>query len=79
MAGLVRLPVKRLVYEGPSDYSSLAAGRPGATSQGWIYLLFEAGDRKLYEDGRIARFNLAWLLDGEPTGDGTIPAWAAGG
>jgi sialidase-1 len=72
-------PVKRLVYEGPSAYSSLAAGRPGTTSQGWIYLLFEAGDRKLYEDGRIARFNLAWLLDGEPTGDGTIPTWAAGG
>jgi hypothetical protein len=23
----------------------------------------------------IARFNLAWLLQGEPTGDGTIPDW----
>jgi len=25
------------------------------------------------DGGRIARFNLAWLLQGEPTGDGQVP------
>jgi len=49
-------PVKRLVYEGPSAYSSLAAG-PDST----IYLLFERGQKKLYESIAVARFNLAWL------------------
>jgi sialidase-1 len=65
-------PVKRLVYDGRSAYSSLAAGRPGTPSEGWIYLQFEGGP-----DGgsTIARFNLAWLLEGEPTGDGAVPRW----
>jgi len=49
-------PVKRLVYEGPSAYSSLAAGRDGS-----IYLLFERGKKKLYESIAVARFNLEWL------------------
>jgi sialidase-1 len=64
-------PVKRLVYEGASAYSSLTAGRPGTPSEGWIYLHFEGGP-----DGgsQVARFNLSWLVAGEPTGDGTIPA-----
>ncbi|HUT13044.1 MAG TPA: sialidase family protein, partial [Thermoguttaceae bacterium] len=52
-------PVKRLVYEGPSAYSSLAAGRDGM-----IYLLFERGKEKLYESVAVARFNLAWLTEG---------------
>lgn len=60
-------PVKRLVFEGPSAYSALAAGRPGTPSEGRIYLHFESGGSKL------ARFNLAWLLAGERTGDGDIP------
>ena len=41
-------PVKRLVYGGPSAYSSLNAGRPGTASEGWVYLQFEDrqdGDR----------------------------------
>ena len=49
-------PVKRLVYGGPSAYSSLAAGPDGT-----IYLLFERGTNKLYERVALARFNLAWL------------------
>jgi len=49
-------PVKRLVYEGPSAYSSLAAGRDGT-----IYLLFERGEKKLYESVAVVRFNLEWL------------------
>ena len=63
-------PVKRLVHEGPSAYSSLTSGRPGTPSEGWIFLHFEGGS-----DGgsKIARFNLAWLLEGEPTGDGEVP------
>ena len=63
-------PVKRLVFEGPSAYSSLAAGRPGTPSEGLIFLHFEGGPQGGSE---LARFNLAWLLKGEPTGDGSIP------
>jgi sialidase-1 len=63
-------PVKRLVYEGRSAYSSLNAGRPGTPSEGWIYLFFEGGPEG---GGTMARFNLSWLLDGEATGDGELP------
>ena len=63
-------PVKRLVYDGPSAYSSLTAGRPGTRSEGWIYLHFEGGPSG---GSQVARFNLSWLLAGEPTGDGSIP------
>jgi hypothetical protein len=68
-------PVRRLVFAGPSAYSSLAAGRPGTPSEGWIYLQFEGGPDGVYSAGQLARFNLAWLLQGERTGDGTIPEW----
>lgn len=51
-------PVKRLVFAGPSAYSSLAAGPDGT-----IYLLYERGDKKLYEKIAVARFNLAWLTE----------------
>jgi sialidase-1 len=63
-------PVKRRIEPGAFAYSSLAAGRSGTPSEGWIYLQYESGPRSM-----IARFNLAWLLQGEPTGDGTIPDW----
>ncbi|MCF7854131.1 MAG: glycoside hydrolase [Candidatus Pacebacteria bacterium] len=66
-------PVKRVVHKGPFAYSSLTAGRPGTPSEGWIYLQFEGGDENCYEGGSIARFNLSWLLEGEPTGDGEKP------
>ena len=49
-------PVKRLIYEGPSAYSSLSADESGV-----IYLLFESGKKKLYERLSLARFNLDWL------------------
>lgn len=69
-------PVKRLVYEGPSAYSSLAAGRPETPSEGWVYLFFEGGAEDMYGGGKMARFNLGWLLEGELTGDGEIPDFA---
>lgn len=52
-------PVKRLVYAGPSAYSSLAAD-----SEGNIYLLFEKGVQKLYETVALVHFDLAWLTAG---------------
>lgn len=64
-------PLKRLVNEGRFSYSSLAAGRPGTPSDGWIYCYWDVHSGK--EPIRMARFNLAWLLQGEPTGDGYIP------
>ncbi len=53
-------PVKRLIGEGMSAYSSLAAGKDGT-----IYLLFERGEKKLYDRIAVARFNLAWLTEGQ--------------
>jgi sialidase-1 len=53
-------PVKRLVDEGNFAYSSLAAGRKGTPSEGFIYLFYES-------DGgaKMARFNLAWVAEGK--------------
>ncbi len=53
-------PVKRLVNEGHSAYSSLAAAEDGT-----IYLLFERGEKKLYDRMAVARFNLDWLTQGK--------------
>jgi sialidase-1 len=64
-------PLKRLVCEGAFAYSSLDAGRPGTASEGWVYLHFESAGSK------VARFNLAWLLAGEKTGDGEVPRWVS--
>jgi sialidase-1 len=63
-------PVKRLVLDGPSAYSSLTAGRPETVSEGFVYLHFETNP-----GSHVARFNLTWLLAGERTGDGAVPAW----
>ena len=63
-------PIKRLVYSGPSAYSSLSAGRPGTASEGWIYIHFEGGPTG---GSQVARFNLSWLLNGAPTADGSVP------
>ncbi len=65
-------PIKRQVDEGGFAYSSAAAGRPGTPSEGWIYVLYETGGHP-DSSGRIARFNLSWVLEGEPTGDGDAP------
>ncbi len=64
-------PVKRLVYEGPSAYSSLTAGRPGTPSEGRIFLHFEGGPKG---GSQVARFNLSWLAQGEATGDSSVPS-----
>lgn len=54
-------PIKKLVYPGPSAYSSLAVGK-----NGMIFLAYErnnkgsAGSR---ENIAVARFNMAWLLE----------------
>lgn len=53
-------PVKRLVDEGNFAYSSLAAGKTGTPSEGFIYLLYESNN-----GGKIARFNLNWLTNGK--------------
>ncbi len=53
-------PVKRLIYAGPSAYSSLAADKDGN-----IYLLFEKGVKKLYESVALAKFDLKWLAKGQ--------------
>jgi sialidase-1 len=63
-------PIKRRVTEGAFAYSSLDAGRPGTPSDGWIFLLYESGSNA----GTIARFNLSWVLGGQLTGDGSLPA-----
>jgi sialidase-1 len=57
-------PVSRLVDEGNFAYSSLAAGRHGTESEGMIYLLYEGRS-----GASIARFNLAWILDGQDIED----------
>lgn len=51
-------PIKRLIHEGISIYSSLAADKDG-----YVYLLFESGEKKLYEKITFARFKLDWLLE----------------
>ncbi len=65
-------PIKRLVYPGAFAYSSLDAGRPGTSTEGSIYLAFEGGPKG---GCTVARFNLAWILEGEPTGNGALPDW----
>jgi len=68
-------PVKRLVYESFSAYSSLVAGRPGTPTEGLIFLLFEGGSKGRYAAMQVARLNLSWILQGEGTGDGDVPQW----
>ncbi len=63
-------PLKRLVDAGRSGYSSLAVGRIQTESNGWIYLLYEHDP---FKGAYMARFNLAWVLAGELTGDGKLP------
>lgn len=57
--GGITWPVKRLVDPGSFAYSSLAVGRKGTPSEGFIYLCYES-------DGgaKMARFNLAWVTEG---------------
>lgn len=65
-------PIRRQIYEGNFAYSAMNAGRLGTPSEGWIYLLYEGGPAG---GGTVCRFNLSWILGGEPTGDGRLPDW----
>jgi len=69
-------PVKRLVYDSFSAYSSMVAGRPETPTEGLVFLLFEGGPKGRYSAMQVARFNLSWILKGGRTGDGEIPQWA---
>lgn len=59
---------KRALCLDEFGYSSLAVGRPGTPSEGWVYCFYE-GDRatRYFESGsvgKVARFNAAWLFEG---------------
>jgi hypothetical protein len=58
--GAATWPVRRLVDASFSAYSSLAVDEDGM-----IYLLYEGGEEKLYDETSVAVFNLKWLLEGE--------------
>jgi len=49
-------PVSKLIYAGPSAYSSLAV-----TQDGTILCFYERGDKGPYEKMTVARFNIKWL------------------
>lgn len=51
-------PVKRLIYAGPSVYSS-----PARLPDGSIGLLYECGKESRYERIRFARFTMEWLTE----------------
>ena len=68
-------PHKRIISPDEFGYSSLAVGRAGTPSEGWLYCFFEAGKAtreiqvgegyvQVGSLGRVARFNLAWLTEG---------------
>jgi sialidase-1 len=63
-------PVKRLVQKGRFAYSSMTSGRPGTKTEGLVYIHYEGGG-----GSAVARFNLAWVLEGSKTGNGEIPGW----
>jgi sialidase-1 len=59
-SGTSTWPIKRLIDADFSAYSSLAVGEDGT-----IFLLYEGGEEKLYDEINVAVFNLPWLLEGE--------------
>jgi sialidase-1 len=64
-------PIKKLVYQGRHAYSSMTSGRPGTITEGMIFHHFEGGPKG---GSAVARFNLAWVLDGgKLTGNGSVP------
>lgn len=62
-------PVKRVIDAGDFAYSSLSVGLPGTPIDGWVFLHYES------HGGKLARFNLSWILEGQTTGDGKVPNW----
>ena len=57
-------PQSKLLYEGPSAYSSLAILPDGS-----IACLYERGKQLANETITLARFSLSWLTNGEDLGD----------
>lgn len=55
--GGITWPYKKLIDAGRFAYSSMAVGKNGTKSEGMIYVFYEGAS-----NGRIARFNLAWLM-----------------
>lgn len=47
----------KVIYEGPSAYSAMAASKDGI-----IYILFENGNESPYERISLARVSLSWLM-----------------
>jgi len=56
--GSATWPVQRLIDASFSAYSSLAVDNDGT-----VYLLYEGGENKLYDETSVAVFNLKWLLE----------------
>ncbi|WP_236973805.1 sialidase family protein [Membranihabitans maritimus] len=50
-------PYKKLIDAGSFAYSSMTYGKDNSPSAGYIYLFYEGA-----ENGRVARFNIPWLL-----------------
>jgi sialidase-1 len=58
-------PVQKTIDQAGFKYSSMAVGRKNTPSQDFIYLLYETGTKEnvnAYGGGKLARFNLSWLL-----------------
>ena len=62
-------PLKRILWKGAFQYSSLSVGRHNTSSEGWIYIHFEGR----LPQSHVGRFNLSWLLEGQLTGNGEVP------
>lgn len=61
-------PVKKVIEPLGFKYSSLAIGKKNTPSEGYVYLLYETGEGEninAYGGGKIARFNLSWILEGK--------------
>ena len=56
--GSATWPIERLIDANFSAYSSLAVDKDGT-----VYLLYEGGEKKLYDATSVAMFNLKWLLE----------------
>ena len=62
-------PLKRILWKGAFQYSSLSVGRHNTSSEGWIYIHFEGR----LPQSHVGRFNLSWLMEGQLTGNGEVP------
>ena len=53
-------PIEKVLREGPSAYSSMTV-----LSDGSIGILYEQGEKEIYEKISFARFNVEWLAEGK--------------